>query len=99
MVSEYTIEDYLVKRVKELGGLALKAAIPGHRFLDRLVILPGGRTVYAELKRPKGGRLSAHQEEMLRRLRELGHEAWVMRTKEDVDHLLAYGDVIINRSE
>ena len=48
---EKQVEQYLVKQVKTLGGLSLKLTsligIP-----DRLVLLPGSRLVFIELKRP-----------------------------------------------
>lgn len=86
---EYAVEDYLVKRVKALGGLALKSdKLPGQRFIDRTCILPGGRTVYVEVKRPSGGRRERHQIEIIERLQALGHEAYFVKTKEEVDELL-----------
>lgn len=86
---ETSVEDYLVDRVeKELGGMALKGAVPGRRFLDRIVILPGGTTIYVECKRPKGGIYSAHQDETLDRLAKLGHRTARVKTKAEVDQLL-----------
>lgn len=91
MTLESTIEGHLVKRVeKEIGGIALKGAVPGRRFIDRICILPGGRVVFFELKKPKGGRRSAHQEETIERLVALGHEAVFAKTKEEIDVVL-YG--------
>lgn len=89
MPLESTIEDYLVQQVKALGGFSLKGdRIAGRRFIDRICILPGGRTVYVECKRPKGGRYSVHQVETLDRLRELGHEVWRVKTRQEVDACL-----------
>ncbi len=87
MTLESTIEDYLVKRVKALGGIILKGDVPGRVFVDRICILPGGRVVFVEVKRPKGGRREKHQTETIRRLVELGHEAVFVKTKEEVDAL------------
>ena len=61
MTLESTIEAYFVKRIKALGGKTLKAAVPGARFIDRIAMLPNGVTIYAELKRPEGGRKSELQ--------------------------------------
>ena len=50
---EKTIEDFLKRLVKEEGGLCIKlipigtAGIP-----DRLVLLPGGKILFVELKAP-----------------------------------------------
>lgn len=50
---EKTIESALVKRVKELGGMAEKFTSPQKRSVpDRLVTLPNGRIIFVELKAP-----------------------------------------------
>lgn len=85
---EDTVENYLIKRVKELGGIALKGDVKGQRFLDRILIMPHGRTIWCEVKRPEGGRFSKHQEETLRRLTEMGHACARVKTKAEVDLLL-----------
>lgn len=59
---EKQIEAYLVKRVKEIGGLAYKFTSPAHRGVaDRVVCLPDGSTWFVELK-TEGGRLSPLQQ-------------------------------------
>jgi len=90
MTLESTIEGHLVKRVEEeIGGMCLKGDVPGRKFIDRIAILPGGRTVYFELKRPRGGVRSRHQVETVKRLVALGHEAYFCKTKEEVDACLS----------
>jgi hypothetical protein len=50
---ERDIEQALVKRVKELGGMAEKFVSPTRRAVpDRIVTLPGGRVIFVELKAP-----------------------------------------------
>ena len=50
---EKTIEQALVKRVKELGGMAEKFVSPGRRSVcDRIVTLPGNTIIFVELKAP-----------------------------------------------
>ena len=50
---EKTIEAKLVKNVRSMGGLALKFSSPGVDGVpDRLVLLPGGRIAFIELKAP-----------------------------------------------
>jgi len=88
MTTEGPIEAHLIARVKAMGGLSLKGTIPGTRFVDRIVILPGGRTLYVECKRPSGGRRSALQIFHINRLREWGHEAYFVKTKEEIDGIL-----------
>ena len=52
-MTERYIEFALVKATKIAGGLALKLISPGLAGLpDRLVLLPGGRILFVELKRP-----------------------------------------------
>lgn len=48
---ESSIERYLVRKVKEHGGLCYKFVSPGNPGVpDRIVITPGGKTIYVELK-------------------------------------------------
>lgn len=50
---ERQIEAYLVKRVKEMGGIAAKHTSPGRAGdPDRLIKLPGKPAALLELKRP-----------------------------------------------
>jgi len=51
---ETTIERYLCRRVKELGGKAYKLQSPGNDGMpDRLCILPGGKVIFVETKAPR----------------------------------------------
>ena len=53
---EKEIERRLVNIVKGLGGKCLKWVCPGWQGVpDRIILLPGGRAIFVELKRPKGG--------------------------------------------
>lgn len=86
MALESTIENYLVNRVEALGGFTLKTdRVDGRRFVDRTCFLPGGRTLIIECKRPKGGRRQALQIWNINRLRDMGHEAYFVKTREEVD--------------
>lgn len=59
---EKEIEAKLVKIVKKYGGLCLKWICPGWAGVpDRIVLLPGGKVIFVELKRPKGGVVSKRQ--------------------------------------
>ena len=56
---ERDIERALVSMVKRRGGLCLKWVCPGFAGVpDRIILLPGARVIFAEIKRPKGGRVS-----------------------------------------
>lgn len=86
---ETSVENYLVDKVENvLGGVALKGDVPGRRFLDRIIILPHGVTIYCECKRPKGGRYSAHQIETLARLQNMGHITWKVKEKRVIDRFV-----------
>lgn len=85
---ERDIEAYLRERVKALGGWAAKWVSPGNNGVpDRLVILPGGRIVMAELKAP-GRKPDPLQVVQHKRLRALGCDVRVIDSKEQVDDML-----------
>lgn len=76
---ENAIEKKLRARVKAHGGRCLKWVSPGEAGVpDRIVLLPGGRIVFVETKRPKGGKLSPLQNYWGRTLKGLGFETWVV---------------------
>jgi len=89
-VRENIIEEELVRRVRALGGRAEKVTVLGTRgFFDRIVVLPGGKVIFVECKRPKGGRLSPHQIQRIAHYRVLGAAVAEVRNSEDIDRLLA----------
>ena len=84
---EKDIEAYLVRKVKERGGVAYKFTSPAHRGVaDRVVCLPG-QTWFVEVKAP-GGRLTALQTLFGREMERLGQNYTVLWSKEDVDEWL-----------
>ena len=88
-VKESAVEQELVERVNRLGGLCIKTAALGSRgFFDRTVVLPGGKVVFVELKRPKGGRVSAHQTWHIEAFSRLGAVVALIKSSEDIDRLL-----------
>ncbi len=85
---ESQLEARLVQGVKALGGIAYKFVSPGNRGVpDRLVVLPGGRLLFAELK-ADGGRLSRMQAYQLESLRRLGAEVWTVWGENGVQEFL-----------
>lgn len=86
---ETSIEKYLVSEVKRIGGLAPKWVSPGNRGVqDRLVILPGGRTIFVETKAP-GKPLEPLQEKWAKDLRKLGHKVYKIDSKGGVDKFIS----------
>lgn len=54
-MKESQIERYLVRKVRENGGLCYKFVSPGNPGVpDRIVITPDGDTIYVELKTDVG---------------------------------------------
>ena len=85
---ESAVEAKLVRGVKALGGIAYKFVSPGTAGVpDRIVVLPGGRVIFAELKTDTGC-LSRGQRAQLDRLRALGAEAVVVRGQAGVSEFL-----------
>ena len=82
---ERDVENYLVRRIKALGGMAEKFTSPGRRSVpDRLVSLPGGRIVFVELKAP-GKKPTENQKKDHDRRRDMGFTVLVLDSKEAVD--------------
>lgn len=83
---ERDIEKKLRAIVGRHGGLCLKWVCPGWAGVpDRIVLLPGGRVFFVELKRPKGGKLSELQKWWGRKLGQLGFHHGVIWNQEDLD--------------
>lgn len=85
---EREIEKKLVKMVERHGGLCLKWVCPGWSGVpDRIILLPGGRVIFAETKRPKGGKVEKLQLWWHRKLLDLGFLAVVVWNAEHVNNL------------
>lgn len=101
---ERDVEDYLVERVKALGGEVRKVKWIGrHGAPDRLVMLPpkteecpqygsvsrgDSRTIWVELKAP-GEKVKPHQQREHERMRKMGQRVEVVDSFERVDEVLA----------
>ena len=85
---ERDIERALVGMVKRHGGLCLKWVCPGWAGVpDRIILLPGGRIIFAETKRPKGGEVRKLQAWWHQKLRSLGFTCWLVYNKADILNL------------
>ena len=86
-MKESTIEARLVREVKKRGGLCYKFTSPGNPGVpDRIVILPGGTTIYVELK-TEIGRLAKIQKWQIEELRKRGADVRVLK---GMDQVLAF---------
>lgn len=75
---EKTIEKKLVIAIKDMGGIAPKFMSPGFDGMpDRIVLLPGGRMGFVEVKAP-GKVPRPLQEARHRILRKLGFKVYVL---------------------
>ena len=87
-ILERDIERYLVRRVKDIGGVAYKFVSPSNRGVaDRLVVLPQGVVWFVEVKK-EGGRLSTLQNIFIAEMQRLQQNVRVVWSKEDVDDLI-----------
>lgn len=85
---EARIEKALVDAAKKLGGLAIKIAPVSFVGLpDRLILLPGGRALFVEVKSP-GQTPTPRQNWWMAKLRALGFTACWLDSVEQVDHLM-----------
>lgn len=84
---EKEIEKYLVKRVKETGGICEKWNSGTAGWPDRIVLLPEEKVAFVEVKAPgkKPRKIQAHRHEILRRL---GFRVFVFDEKKSVDESL-----------
>lgn len=87
-MTEKQVEQRLVNGVKALGGSAYKFVSPGNVGVpDRLVVMPGGRVFFVELK-TDNGRLSKMQARQMERLMELRQQVECLHGRGDVDRFL-----------
>lgn len=86
--SEKVLEAELRERCKALGWMCIKLTSQYQRGLpDRLILMPGGRVCFAEIK-TTGKKPTALQRVMHERLRALGYRVEVVDTTESLDNLI-----------
>lgn len=92
MKLEADLERSVVQYVESIGGRALKLAIAGVRgFPDRTLLLPGGRVIFVELKRPKGAHTYFQQQLWQGRLAELECEVHMIDNLDDMKRVIDNG--------
>ena len=85
---ERFIEQKLVARVKREGGLCPKFVSPGSDgWPDRIVLMPGGKIAFVELKAPQG-RLRPIQVQRHAQLRDLGFLVYVINDPAQIPEVL-----------
>lgn len=85
---EKTTEQKLVKAIKNIGGVAPKFVSPGFDGMpDRIVLLPGGRIAFVEVKAPgcKPRPLQVSRHEMLRKL---GFKVYVLDDERQIGGII-----------
>ena len=85
---ERFIEQKLVARVRREGGLCPKFVSPGSDgWPDRIVLMPGGKIAFVELKAPQG-RLRPIQVQRHAQLRDLGFLVFTVNDPEQIPEVL-----------
>ena len=88
MMRERQIEQQLVAAVRKHHGLCPKWVSPGLDGVpDRIILLPGGRVAFAELKAP-GKTLRIQQRYRKAQLERLGFRVYVIDSKEQIGGVL-----------
>ena len=87
-MKESEIESRLRDGVKNLGGRAYKFVSPGNDGVpDRIVVMPGRRPIFVELK-TECGRLSPLQKVQIDRLYKLGQDVRILYGMNAVERFL-----------
>ena len=81
-MNEKLIEKKLRDKVKSLGGIAYHIGLP-----DRLVLMPGGKAAFAEIK-TTGKKPTMLQEKAIAELQALGFKALVIDSQERLNKFL-----------
>lgn len=85
---ERMIENRLRQEAKKRGGMALKFVSPGMNGVpDRIVLMPGGRMAFVELKAP-GKMPGTLQEKRISQFQKLGFHVYVLDGIERIGGIL-----------
>lgn len=97
MTREASIEKYLKSEIERYQGLCIKLVPFSLKGVpDRLIVLSGPYVVFAEVKRPVGGKIAEHQYIWKARLERLGCHHRFIHTRAQVDALLEDYDQWLN---
>lgn len=85
---EKTVEQALVRAVKKAGGIAPKLTSPANAGMpDRIIILPGGKICFVELKAP-GQKPRPLQTRQMQRLTDLGCMARTLDNPQKIPEII-----------
>lgn len=84
---ERRIEKYLIDKVESFKGEAFKFTSSKRGVPDRIVLLPGGKMFFAEVKAP-GKKPTPLQDKRIRDLKSLGFQAEIIDSRSKVDKIL-----------
>ena len=85
---EKVVEEYLREQVKAHSGKAYKFTSPGNAGVpDRLVLFPGGRAAFVELKAP-GKKPTLLQQAQIKKISSMGFPVFVIDSKPEVDKFI-----------
>lgn len=86
--SEKQIEQKLVSKVKDSGGIALKLVTPGNSGVpDRLILISYGKIGFVEVKAPSK-KPRALQKKWHKKLRDLGFQVYVLDDVLKIDEII-----------
>lgn len=87
-MKEKVVETTLMRKVKKSGGLALKFVSPNINGVpDRIVLMPGGKMAFVELKAP-GKKMRSLQIKRKRQLEGLGFKVYCVDAIEKIEPML-----------
>lgn len=96
---ESFLENKFVKAVKKIGGLAVKFESPGMAGVpDRIVLLPGGKVLFVELKRP-GQKPRPLQVKRIKDLEAMGFQVEVVDSVQRITEVCIEIEKILNAGE
>ena len=89
--SEKALESYLCRLVRQAGGVALKyASGTSTGYPDRLLLFPGGRVIWVEVK-SRGGNPTPLQSHRICCLREMGFVVRLCDSREKAEAIVRIG--------
>lgn len=87
-LSENQLEEKLRKKIKELGGIALKFVSPGRAGVpDRIILMPQGKIYFVEMKSPRG-EVNPIQKYVFEKFEKLGFKVHILNSDDAIKNFL-----------